>query len=90
VVTDLGCALMLMVFHDELGLVEDLSEINYIGFKNNKVLQTKTFESYFSEIMPTLEYLKNFEGFETVIQAVIDAWQDHESKAAELRAHAEA
>ncbi len=90
VVTDLGCALMLMVFHDELGLVEDLSEINYVGFKNTKVLQTKTFERYFSEIMPTLEYLKNCEGFETVIQAVIDAWRDHESKAAKLRAHAEA
>ena len=90
VIADLGCALMLMVFHDEQGLVEDLSEINYVGFKNTKVLQTKTFERYFSEIMPTLEYLKSCEGFETVIQAVIDAWQGHESKAAKLRAHAEA
>ncbi len=90
VVADIGCALMLMVFHDELGFVEDLSEINYVGFKNTKVLQTKTFENYYSEIMPILKYLKGCEGFETIIQTVIDAWQDHEFKAAEMRAQAEA
>ena len=89
-VSDLGCALMLMVFHDEQGFVEDLSEINYIGSKNIKILQTKTFESYFCEILPILKYLKKCEGFETVIEMVINAWVDHEAKAKELRAAAEA
>ena len=88
VVSDLGCALMLMVFHDDHGYVEDLSEINYIGSKNTKILQTKTFESYFCEILPILKYLKKCEGFEAVIDMVINAWQEHEPKAGELRLQA--
>ncbi|MFT4713885.1 MAG: hypothetical protein ACI8W1_002379 [Candidatus Azotimanducaceae bacterium] len=89
-VSNLGCALMLMVFYDDQGLVEDLSEINYIGFKNTKVLQTKTFESYFCEILPILKYLKKCEGFETVIEMVICSWIDHENRAKEFRAQTKA
>lgn len=85
-VSDLGCALMLMVFHDDQGYVEDFSEINYVGYKNTKILQSKTFESYYCEVLPILNYLKKCEGFETVIDMVINSWRDHEAKAKELRA----
>ena len=84
-VCNIASALMLMVVHDEQGVVEDLSEINYIGFKTTKVLQTQTFESYYSEILPILNYLKNCDRFESAISMVIELWDGHKAKARLLR-----
>ena len=84
-VCDIASALMLMVVHDEQGVVEDLSEINYIGFKTTKVLQTQTFENYYSEIMPILTYLKKCDRFESAIAMVIELWDEHRAKAPLLR-----
>ncbi len=84
-VTNVACALLLMVVHDEQGIVEDLSEINYVGFKTTEVLQTQDFESYYSEISPILNYLKKCEKFRSVMMMVIDAWDGHRLAAAQLR-----
>lgn len=84
-VSNIACALMLMVVHDERGLIEDLSEIEYVGFRKSKILQTKTFESYYSEIRPILNYLQGCAGFETIIGKVIEMWDEHQVNAKLLR-----
>ncbi len=84
-VDNVACTLLLMVVHDENGIVEDLSEINYVGCKTTKVLQVKEFESYYSEILPILNYLKKCDRFETVMTMVTDAWEGHRVAAAHLR-----
>jgi hypothetical protein len=70
-----------MIVHDERGIIEDLSEIEYVKFRKSKILQTKTFESYYSEIRPILNYLQNCEGFESIIGKVIEMWDGHQAKA---------
>jgi len=72
---------MLMIVHDERGIIEDLSEIEYVKFRKSKILQTKTFESYYSEIRPILNYLQNCDGFESIIGKVIEMWGGHQAKA---------
>lgn len=84
-VADLACALMLMVVHDEHGVVEDLREVKYVGFKNTKFSETKKFESYYAEVLPILEYLKKCPGLEFQISKVIDLWASHREKARALR-----
>ncbi len=84
-VSDLACALMLMVVHDEFGEVEDVSEVNYVGFKMTTIRQTQPFESYYSEILPILKYLRQCDQFEPAISMVIEMWDGHKSKAAFLR-----
>lgn len=84
-VNNIACALMLMVVHDERGLIEDLSENEFVGFKKSKILQTKTFESYYSEIRPILDYLLRCDGFETIIGKVIEMWDEHQVNAKLLR-----
>lgn len=82
---DIACALKLMVVHDERGVIEDLSEIEYVKFRKSKILQTKTFESYYSEIRPILNYLQKCDGFESIIGKVIEVWDGHQVTARLLR-----
>jgi hypothetical protein len=82
---DIACALKLMVVHDERGVIEDLSEIEYVKFRKSKILQTKTFESYYSEIRPILNYLQKCNGFESIIGKVIEVWDGHQVTARLLR-----
>ena len=82
---DIARALMLMVFHDERGVIEDISEIEYVKFRKSKILQTRTFESYYSEIRPILNYLQKCDGFESIIGKVIEMWDGHRVKARLLR-----
>jgi hypothetical protein len=82
---DIACALKLMVVHDERGLIEDLSEIEYVKFRKSKILQTKTFESYYGEIRPILDYLEKCDGFESIMGKVIEVWDGHQVKARLLR-----
>lgn len=84
-VADLACALMLMVVHDEHGVVEDAREVNYVGFKKTTFRESKNFESYYAEILPILGYLKKCEGLEFQIAKVIDLWDAHQQKARALR-----
>ncbi|MBV1879305.1 MAG: hypothetical protein KUG79_16810 [Pseudomonadales bacterium] len=84
-VDNIAEGLLLMVEHDLTGVVEDLSEINYIGFRKTKVLQSKNFESYFHEIMPILRYLKQCDNFEPALTRIIDAWEGHQNQAQQLR-----
>jgi hypothetical protein len=83
--SDIAVTLMLMVVHDERGVVEELSGIEYAGLKKAEVLQTKTFESYYSEIRPILDYLQECDGFELMIGRVIEMWDEHQAKAKQLR-----
>ena len=80
-VNDIARALMLMVVHDERGVIEDLSEIEYVKFRKSKIVQTKTFESYYSEIRPILNYLQECDGFESIMGKVIKMWDGHQVKA---------
>lgn len=82
---DIASALMLMVVHDERGVIEDLSEIEYVKFRKSKILQTKTFESYYCEIRPVLDYLHKCDGFESLIGKVIEMWDGHQVQARLLR-----
>jgi hypothetical protein len=84
-VGDIASALMLMVVHDEHGVVEDRSEINYVGFKTTKILQTQSFESYYSEIMPILKHLKKCDRFDSAMTMVIELWDEHRAEAVALR-----
>lgn len=85
-VEDLACALMLMVVHDEHGVVEDESEIDYlVGFNSTRVRQFASFESYYEEVLPILHYLRSFESFEAPVSSVIDCWEGHREAARQLR-----
>lgn len=84
-VDDIACSLQLMVLYDEKGVVEDVSEIEYVGFKKTKMLQTRTFESFYCEIRPILNYLRQCQGFQPAIDTVIEMWKAHRVKAADLR-----
>jgi hypothetical protein len=79
--SDIAYSLMLMIVHDERGIIEDLSEIEYVKFRKSKTLKTKTFESYYSEIRPILNYLQKCDGFESIIGKVIEMWDGHQAKA---------
>jgi hypothetical protein len=82
---DIATALMLMVVHDENGVVEDIREVDYVGFKSTKFSETKSFESYYAEVLPILRYLGNCEGLKCKVAKVIDMWDDHKAKATSLR-----
>ncbi|HIG39335.1 MAG: hypothetical protein ABGY96_09680 [bacterium] len=84
-VYDIALALMLMVDNDETGEIEDISEIEYVGFKGTKILKTKTFESYCYEIHPILTYLQQRDGFEVIIGKVTEIWDAHRGKARVFR-----
>ena len=56
-----------------------------MGFKKTKILKTKTFESYYDEIHPILNYLQQRNGFEAIIGKVIEIWDAHRGKARMLR-----
>ena len=71
--------------HDERGEIEDISEIDYVGFKKTKILQIKTFESYYDEIRPIFNYLQQCDCFEAIIGKVIEIWEAHRAKAHVLR-----
>ncbi len=86
-VDDIACALMLMVVHDEYGVVEDLSEINYVGFRTTSVLKSQSFESYYCEIAPVFSYLKKDRRFASVISMITEVWDTHREKAPLLRAN---
>ena len=85
-VENVAYALMLMVVHDEHGVVEDESEIDYlVGFKSTRVRQFDSFEGYYLEVQPILKYLCQREGFESAITKVIELWESHRDDARRLR-----
>lgn len=69
--------LVLMVFHEEQGLVKDYRDGQRVGFSQLPGYRSEKFEAYFERLEPVLERLRDASVQQSTINAVIESWRDH-------------
>ena len=80
-------ALMLMVLHDETGIVRDqnMAAGEDSRFLGEQLSTPQNFEDYFQEVLPTMVHLRDASKDRRLLDEVISLWKEHAEEAAGLR-----